>query len=190
MYQRLFDFLDKHRTISEDDKKVIMEHSAVRNVFEGEVLLMPGQRARELFFICNGILRTMVTNSKGDRFTQFFVKEDHFCTILYSFNDCVPAGEGIEAACNANLIVFTRSGFESICAVLPWFRDLFDGISKRSLMEKIKVRGGLLGEDATTRYQKFRTSHPDIAARVSLTDIASYLEITPQSLSRIRRIAK
>jgi CRP-like cAMP-binding protein len=44
-----------------------------------------------------------------------------------------------------------------------------------------------MGEDALTRYKKFLSRQPDIALRVQLADVASYLGITQQSLSRIRR---
>ena len=54
-------------------------------------------------------------------------------------------------------------------------------------MEKIATRNAYMGEDATTRYLKFIQRQPEIALRVPLSDVASYLGITQQSLSRIRR---
>jgi len=54
-------------------------------------------------------------------------------------------------------------------------------------LDKIQVRNSYLGEDASLRYRNFLLRQPDIALRVSLADIASYLGITQQSLSRIRK---
>jgi CRP-like cAMP-binding protein len=62
-----------------------------------------------------------------------------------------------------------------------------DNITKQALLNKIALRNSYIGEDATTRYQKFIVQQSNIALRVSQTDIASYLSITKQSLSRIRK---
>jgi CRP-like cAMP-binding protein len=64
---------------------------------------------------------------------------------------------------------------------------LIDQITQQRLLDKIQLRNSYLGKDAATRYKLFMTQQSDIALRVSLQDIASYLEITPQSLSRIRK---
>ncbi|MNY40990.1 hypothetical protein D3C86_1757710 [compost metagenome] len=60
-------------------------------------------------------------------------------------------------------------------------------IAQKSLMEKIYTRNAYLGVDATSRYLKFIEEQGDIALRVPQSIIASYLGITPQSLSRIRK---
>ena len=70
---------------------------------------------------------------------------------------------------------------------MPYLKELINGITTQSLLEKINVRNSYLGEDAATRYRNFLMRQPDIALRVSLSDIASYLGITQQSLSRIRK---
>jgi hypothetical protein len=70
---------------------------------------------------------------------------------------------------------------------IPYFKALIDGITQQALYDKIQIRNAYMGEDATTRYQKFMVRQPDIALRVPLSDVASYLGITQQSLSRIRK---
>lgn len=118
---------------------------------------------------------------------QFFLKEHRFCTILKSFDDGIPANESIIAACDAALIVLSKDKLLQLYQKLPYFKDLTTNIFQQSLLEKIKVRNSYMGEDATTRYQKFISQQPDIALRVSLNDVASYLGVTQQSLSRIRK---
>jgi len=66
-------------------------------------------------------------------------------------------------------------------------KELVSDITQRALLEKINLRNSFLGDDAATRYQKFLAQQPEVALRVSLGSIASYLGITQQSLSRIRK---
>jgi len=65
--------------------------------------------------------------------------------------------------------------------------DRFRQLSQQQLLEKLQVHRAYLGLDAATRYQTFLARQPEIAGRVPQRLIASYLGITPQSLSRLRR---
>ena len=183
-------YLQLFRDISYADATLIQSHLQCRTVAEGECLLQEGRVAKELFFVCSGVLRIVKVNEKGKEVTHFFVNENHFCTILQSFLNQLPAGESIEAACPAELMVLTKKGLDEIYQQLPWFKELHGQIMQQALLQKIQTRNELMGEDASTRYQKFLLRQPDIALRVSLGDIASYLGITLQSLSRIRRNAR
>lgn len=190
MENPLINFIRKHHALTESEANSITKHVETRRAIEGEVLLEIGQYAREMFFVCEGVLKIGSINSKGDRVTQFFIRENYFCTILNSFNNNVAGEESIVAACDVELIVLSKNNLAKIYAEVPWFQSWLDGITKQALIDKIMARNKYLGEDAATRYQQFLTYLPDVAMRVSLTDIASYLEITPQSLSRIRRAIK
>jgi len=85
------------------------------------------------------------------------------------------------------LVVLKKKNLFDLYEKLPYLKELITGITTQSLLEKINVRNSYLGEDAATRYRSFLMRQPDIALRVSLSDIASYLGITQQSLSRIRK---
>jgi DNA-binding MarR family transcriptional regulator len=66
-------------------------------------------------------------------------------------------------------------------------KEIIEKINQQHLIEKVRVRNSYLGEDAENQYKLFIMQQPDIALRVPLKDIAGYLGITPQSLSRIRK---
>jgi CRP-like cAMP-binding protein len=190
MPNALISYLQLFKDISYADAAFIQSRLQCRSVAEGECLLQEGRVPKELFFVCSGILKIVKVNEKGKDITHFFVKENHFCTILHSFLNEQPSGESIEAACAAELVVLTKKGLDEIYAQLSWFKELHSTIMQQSLLKKIQLRNELQGEDASTRYQKFLVLQPDIALRVSLSDIASHLGITLQSLSRIRRNTK
>jgi CRP-like cAMP-binding protein len=187
MLDAFIDFLRLFRNISETDAAVIKSELAFKKVSEGQVLLEEGQICKEMFFICKGVLRIVAMNEKGNKMTYFFLKENQFCSILNSFNNNIPAIEGIEAACDAELVVLKKEKLLLLYDRLPYLKELITGITTQSLLEKIQVRNSYLGEDAALRYRHFIMRQADVALRVSLSDIASYLGITQQSLSRIRK---
>jgi CRP-like cAMP-binding protein len=180
-------FLNLYREIPAADLEVIGQHLQHREITPGQVLLPQGKTAKELFFVVSGILKIVSTSEKGNDVIQFFIRENKFCTILYSFNNGAVAQEGIVAATEGELLVFSKTSLEALYVKLPYFKSLVERITYQALMDKIKYRNELMGEEATVRYQKFVLQQPEIVLRVPLGDIASYLGITQQSLSRIRR---
>lgn len=187
MSHPLISYLQLSATISPADQAAIEAATQFRTYKEGEVLAGMGKICRELFFICKGVLRIVRENEKGNEVTHFFLRENQFCTILNSFTNQILTEEGIQAACDAEVLVFQRDSLQELHKELPHIKTIMDEIIRKALLDKIMTRNAYLGEDSTTRYKMFLQRQPEIALRVPLNDIASYLGITPQSLSRIRK---
>jgi CRP-like cAMP-binding protein len=187
MFQCFVNYLKLFKNIPQGDIDIIEAELEYRKVTEGEMLLNEGQVCKEMFFVCKGVLRIVALNEKGNKMAYFFLKENQFCSILNSFNNNIPAIEGIEAACDGELTVLKKQKLLILYEKLPYLKELITAITTQSLLDKIQVRNSYLGEDASTRYRNFLIRQPEIALRVSLGDIASYLGITQQSLSRIRK---
>lgn len=187
MPNTLIAFLKLFRDIPAGDEALIMAAAEARSYKEGDYLFRADNICREMYFICTGVLRIMMLNEQGNEVTYFFLKENQFCSILNSFNNNVPAHESISAACNVNVLVFSRASLTKLFEQLPYLKTLIGQITQQALLDKIDLKNSYLGQNSTTRYKNFMMRQPEIALRVPLTDIASYLGITPQSLSRIRK---
>ncbi|MGF7041239.1 Crp/Fnr family transcriptional regulator [Mucilaginibacter lappiensis] len=187
MINPLIDFLRLLRYISAEDEAIIAAYFEHRFFKEGDFLFSGHRVCTEMFFVCKGVLRIVTNNDKGIDITHFFYKENQICTILQSFNDATPTDPGIQAACDAEVLVITKSKLLALYERLPYMKEIIDKINQQHLIEKVRVRNSYLGEDAENQYKLFIMQQPDIALRVPLKDIASYLGITPQSLSRIRK---
>jgi CRP-like cAMP-binding protein len=186
----LITFLKQFHDIPAEDEELITAATEYRHYKEGEHLFKSGKIAREIFFVCKGVLRVMVMNESGNEVTHFFIPENWFCTILNSFNNKVIAYESILAACDVEVLAISRADLDKLYEQLPYMEPLITRITHQALLEKIAIRNSYLGQDSTMRYKNFMTLQPEIALRVSQNDIASYLGITPQSLSRIRKNIK
>jgi CRP-like cAMP-binding protein len=187
MTNALIAFLQPFRPITEEDRGIIAAYFTPRVYKEGDYLFKGGKICSELFFVITGILRIVVINAKGIEVTHFFIKENLFCTILNSFDNQLSADESIRAASDTEVLAITRTGLLALYKELPYMKELIDRITQQRLLDKIRIRNAYLGQDSASRYKLFMELEPDIARQVSLKDIASYLGITPQSLSRIRR---
>ena len=187
MSNQLIDFIKLFRHIPAEDETLLMAGREHRHYKEGDYAFKGNKICREMFFVCKGVLRIKVTNEIGNEVTHFFVQENKFCSILNSFNNQVIAREHIQAACDTEVLVISRADLDELYLKLAYLKPLITEITQQALLDKIAVRNGYLGLDSTTRYKMFLMRQPEIAYRVPLSDIASYLGITPQSLSRIRK---
>ncbi len=187
MFSSFIQFLRLFRDIPDADVAIIEAHVSTLTASEGEVLVKNDSICRQLFFITQGVLRIVTYNEKGQEVTYHFLKESQFCTILESFTNGTPAREGIQAACAISVVVFQRQKLDELYRQLPYLKPIIDQIIQQGLLLKVHNRNAYQGEDAAGRYRLFLIRQPEVALRVPLAYIASYLGITPQSLSRIRK---
>lgn len=184
---QLLSYLRLFKNIPERDGETITGFFESRMYKEGDVLHKGGTSCREMFFITQGILRIASITDKGIEKTHYFYRENQFCTILPGFMDGTTAEGGIVAACDVAVLAISRERLQDLFTAAPYMKAVIDQLNQQRLLEKIHTRNTYIGEDAATQYKLFVLHQPDIALRVPVKDIASYLGITPQSLSRIRK---
>jgi CRP-like cAMP-binding protein len=187
MTSALISYLRLFRSVTDQEGAAIASYFEPKSFKEGDFLFEGNKACNEMFFVNSGVLRIVAVNDKGIELTHYFYKESQFCTILPSFIDGSSVEAGIRAACDAEVSAITRSRLQQLYAELPYMKEAIDEINRQRLLEKVYMRNRYIGEDAETQYKLFVMQQPDIALRVPLKDIASFLGITPQSLSRIRR---
>jgi CRP-like cAMP-binding protein len=158
-----------------------------REVAEGEYLTAPNAVCEELFLVEEGVLRLVDQSGPGPEVTHSFRSEGQLCTLLASFEGRVPSPLRIQAACPAVVLAISHARLAALNQQLPWLPELLRHLIRHELMEKLTLQRAYLGQDATARYHTLLARQPEVARRVPQRIIASYLGITPQSLSRLRR---
>lgn len=180
-------FLQQLHPMPDEHWQLLSGGLCVQELKEGTVLLAQGKIARELFFICEGVVRLVKYTSEGEDITMFFLKENRCAAVLDSFSKNIPSDYTLEAACDISVIALHREYLLRLYEKIPYLEALINTITQQGLLEKIRTRNEYMGLDASQRYRHFLQNEPDIVSRVPLSTIASFLGITPQSLSRIRK---
>lgn len=188
MTETFISSLRQFGAIPEEDVPLITAAFSTRAYQEGDILFRGGTVCREMFIIYDGVLRVAVTGEAGNEVTLFFIREHAICTILESFLHQTVAEERIIAACPVSVGVISKTQLDQVYQQLPYLSAIITRFSHHLLMHKISLRNSYLTmQDSSGRYRLFLEKQSDVALRVPLSSIASYLGITPQSLSRIRR---
>ena len=146
-----------------------------------------GKIPRYVGFLLEGVVRFCYYNNKAEEITHSFVEENNFVSDQQRFEAQIISSEYIQAVTDCKFLVFSKRDWDEIGNTIVGWKDIENLILKNCLLKAIERRSPLVSEDATNRYLLFNQHFPGLVNRVPLSQVASYLGITQQSLSRIRR---
>ncbi|MDR7130581.1 CRP-like cAMP-binding protein [Algoriphagus sp. 4150] len=185
---RLIALFESILPISDSDKVLIIQNTYKETVEKGEKYCEQGQTCKKMGFVLEGVFKVVRTNANGDDFIQYFTNEGHFAVALESFTNKTPSEEYIEALTKCTLITLTIGKYELLEKAVPNFPKIISRIKEKALLEKYLLKSEMFVDDAQTKYNKLVQRQPSIIQRIPQSQIASFLGITPYTLSRIRRV--
>jgi len=165
----------------------IMSKAKTLELHKEEYFSEAGKIPRYVGFILEGVVRFCYYNNKGEEITHSFVEEHNFVSDQQRFEAQMVASEYIQTISHCKLLVFNKKDWDEIGNTIVGWKAIEHLILKNCLLKTIERRSPLVSEDATTRYLSFIDHFPGLVNRIPLSHIASYLGITQQSLSRIRK---
>lgn len=158
-----------------------------RRLSKGDFLLREGEVATHGAFVTNGCLRNFVIDNKGKEHIVQFAPETWWMSNLESMSSGQPSLYFIDAIEDTDVLLITKAAFEQLLANMKGLSAAFQaGIQKSGAAKERRIIASL-SSTAEERYNDFLSTYPSIALRVPQHMLASYLGITPETLSRIRR---
>ncbi len=148
-------------------------------------LLKEGEVSHYIFFVREGCLRIWFNNDGKDVTFQFFF-EHQSVSSFESFWSGQPSSFSIESIEASSLLVISKEGFEKLMDTFPDLKERYFHVLLGRLANYGKLFLSRIKDNPQKRYEELLKDHPEIIQRVPQHYIASYLGITPISLSRIR----
>jgi len=169
--------------------KLITEAQTV-SVKKGQVLVRAGELSHKGFFVLKGCLRSFVVDQKGKEHIYQFAPEDWMIADLEYFKKKGHAFLTIDAIEDSEIKVFTIKGSTMMEELNPDDKEAMQ-MALNKLQNRMYALQNrviqLLSYTAEARYNDFIATYPNLHQRVPLKMIASYLGVTPESLSRVRK---
>lgn len=148
-------------------------------------LAKEGEIATELYFLNKGILR-LLYNNDGDEITAFIFSENLFASSYDSFLQQKPSVQILEALEDCELLVLNRESLYELYEKVPKMNILARIVAEQRFINAQNILSSYILKNPEQRYLDFAKANPEILQRVPQHIIASFLGITPVSLSRIR----
>ncbi|RDY59394.1 Crp/Fnr family transcriptional regulator [Flagellimonas nanhaiensis] len=188
MNEHLVKAISKHIKLSSEEEILMGSFWTEKTLVKGDYLLRNGHTCRTDNFVINGTLKAFYINSKtGKEEILYFAIENWWATDIESFQKQKPSIYNIQAIEKTTLLQIRYDSFQEMLRQIPKLERFFRIILESylgSLQRRIILNNVL---DAEQRYLDFVENYPKINSKVPNYLIASYLGITAEFLSRIRK---
>ncbi len=182
--EEFIEYILQFGNLNKQQIELLTKKATESELHKDEYFAEAGKVFKQVAFVIEGIFRLCYYNNKGEEITRYFIDENHL--VFNPRNDEIFT-EYIQAATDCRLLVFSNQDWKDISNTIVGWDAIIQKLVTITLTEKLQRRSPLVEQDATTRYLIFMEKFPTLVNRVPLAYIASYLGVTPSSLSRIRK---
>jgi CRP-like cAMP-binding protein len=153
----------------------------------GGFLVHAGEVPDRVALLVRGLMRLTYEDAAGMLRTYAFRAEGDLVCAYSARLRGVPSEMSIEALEDCRLLSAPGAAFDALCAGHEGWRSFVDAVYRERMVQAERRTQALLMDDAPTRYRAFLAERPELAARLTQRQTASYIGVTPEALSRIRR---
>jgi len=179
--------IEKHVAMDDVERAVLLSLLESRSLKSGDVLAKGGEYAQHFIFVNMGCLMTYLTDADGVERVLAFSTSSWWTGDLDSFSKHTTSCYTVRAIADSDVFLLTVSSFETLLERVPKLEKYFRILFQNSLV----VHGRRIMEmntfTAEQRYESFRQRYPTLEQFVPQKYIASYLGVTPEFLSKVRR---
>lgn len=186
MYELFFHKFNEKVNLSEEEEEVIKQYLTPKKLRKKQYLLQEGDVCKHIAFVEKGALKAYVVDDAGAESIIQFALEGWVISDLYSFLTGEPATYNIDALENAELVLISKSAHEELLKKLPKYETYIRLQITGAYIALQKRLTSIISLPLEERYKNFLAVYPNIAQRVPQHMIASYMGLTPETLSRVR----
>ncbi len=153
---------------------------------KNELVLANGEISQRSFFITRGCLRIFFINESGQEATRYFAFENQFATALVSFITAEESDEFIQAVEESEIYAINHKDFYHLLRVIPQWEKFYRIYLELAYVTNTRRLMSFLMQDALEKYKQLLKENPMIVRRLSNRLVASYLNISQETLSRLK----
>ena len=186
MYELFFHKFNEKVNLSKEEEEVIKQYLTPKKLRKKQYLLQEGDVCKHIAFVEKGALKAYVVDDAGAESIIQFALEGWVISDLYSFLTGEPATYNIDALENAELVLINKSAHEELLKKIPKYETYIRLQITGAYIALQKRLTSIISLPLEERYKNFLATYPNIAQRVPQHMIASYMGLTPETLSRVR----
>jgi len=190
-FMPLFDYIQCKSSVklSEDERNLIMTQLKPKKLRKRQYFLQEGDVCKYMGFIVKGATRMFAVDEKGHEHILHFGLEDWWVGDYESFYLLTPSKYYVEALEEVDMILVTNEQLQELAGTIPAIAAMLDSSNKGAAIANSKRMHAAISLTAEERYEDLLRTHPHFFKRFPQNMIASYLGISPETLSRIRKMA-
>lgn len=186
MYDQLTKFIKEKIAISEEDIEKIVPYFKPMSAKKNDFLVSQGEFGQQLFFVKKGCIRIFFINEEGQESTRFLAFENHFASALVSFITEDSSMEYVQALEDSEILYINRQDFFALLEAQPIWEKFYRHYLEFAYVTNTNRLMSFITMDARTRYENLLKERPIVVKRLPNKVVASFLNISQETLSRLK----
>ncbi len=187
MFERLLENINRKIQLNDQEQELIKPFFTPKKIRKKQYLLQEGDLCEYTAFVEKGMLRSYLIDEKGNEVLLQFAPEDWWISDIYSFLTGELSSQNIDALEDSELLMINRSNYEQMLHHVPKMERYLRILIQNNLIATQRRLSSKMTLSAEENYKQILKEQPSLIQRVPQHMIASFLGITPETLSRIRK---
>jgi len=186
MINHFIEYLNQFVTLEAADRQIIHEVTRIKKVEKGDFLLQEGEISKSFYFNLSGLVRLFYLKS-GEEKTAYFFPKNTFISAYSSFLKAIPSEINLQAVESTHLVEINTDASMRLLEHSSKFEALARIAMEDELMNYQEIVASLISLKPEERYYNLLQKNPEIFQKVPQHQIASFIGVQPESLSRIKK---
>ncbi len=187
LFNVLFEHIEDKVQLTDRDKGLVMSFFKCKKLRKRQYLLQEDDMCKYISFVAQGLMRSYTVDEKGNEHINLFAWEGWWISDFASFIFCNEAKLNIDTIEDTTLLLLSRENYEKMLKDVPIMERYFRILYQNSLATKDNRLISANTHTAEEKYAMFLDTYPSISQRLPQNLIASYLGLSPETISRIKR---
>jgi CRP-like cAMP-binding protein len=186
MDNKLINYFNQIMPLTSEEITAISETMTIKSYKKGSILLREGETSSEAYFVLEGCVRQYYLVDGSEKTNNFFTEEQWVVSIK-SISQGIPSDHYIDCCTDVKLVVGNRKKEDALYKQFPKLESISRKVMEKIFSEQQEIMAAYLNDTPEQRYLKLLEKRPDLFQIVPQFQIASYIGVKPESLSRIRK---
>ena len=178
--------INKYITLSPEEEQLFLSKTEIRHYKTKTIILNAGEICKHSYFVNSGLLRSFTINDNIVEHILSFACEGWWIGDMYSLISQKPGTLFIEVLEDAEVVLLSKENQEQLYHEIPKLERFFRILTENSLVANQERLMDNLSLSAEERFDKFCKKYPTLIQKVSQKQIASYIGVTPEFLSKMK----
>ena len=186
MKNKLINYFLKFSSFTDEEIKVLTDSMVIKKFEKDTFLVKEGQINEKSFFILEGLVRQFKLLD-GEEITTHFYTSEQWILSLASYTEYAHSSDYLICTEDTTVVIGNEEKAQTLFKLFPRFETISRAVMETVFSEQQKMMGLYLTDSPEQRYLRLLNTRPDIFQKVPQYQLASYIGVKPESLSRIRK---